>query len=113
TAILTAFFLLSVLSPYSKAGDPPVLAIDVAAVRLRFFAESEKLYKLQWSTQFTNWTDLTAVVGNGAVTNILDWSDGQKRFYRVIQQGDLRDQLALHYPFNGNAHDESRSEEHT
>lgn len=61
-----------------------LLSIETAAVRLRWFAESNQTYQVQWSPDMQGWSNMTELVGTGGETNLLDWTDGSKRFYRLI-----------------------------
>jgi hypothetical protein len=62
------------------------LLIETAAVRLRWFAESNVTYNIQWSPDLKLWSNVTTVVGNGQATNWVDWNDGVRRFYRYTQE---------------------------
>jgi formylglycine-generating enzyme required for sulfatase activity len=62
----------------------PSLQIEVAAVRLRWFAESNTTYQIQWATNTQNWVNLSTVLGYGNMTNLVDWTDGDRRFYRYF-----------------------------
>ncbi len=93
-------------------GLGPALQIEVAAVRVSWFAESNVTYQVQWSSQLQGWTNLVVVVGTGAQTNIVDWVSGERRFYRLIQEPALNDGLLAYYPFSGNANDESTNQNH-
>jgi hypothetical protein len=63
---------------------PAKLAIETAAVRLGWFAVSNYVYEVQWSLDFQTWSNVASVVGAGTSTNVVDWTDGPKRFYRVL-----------------------------
>jgi hypothetical protein len=63
----------------------PALTIEPAAYRLRWLAESNVTYDVHWSTNAQDWSALTSIVGSGSETNIVDWADGPKRFYRLIK----------------------------
>ena len=90
----------------------PRLQIEVAAVRVSWFAESNITYQVQWSSQLQGWTNLVVIVGSGAQTNIVDWVSGERRFYRLVQEPGLNEGLLAYYPFSGNAHDESSNQNH-
>ncbi len=60
------------------------LSIETAAVRLRWLAESNVTYQVQWSTDMQTWSNLTSVLGTGSETNLVDCTDGPRRFYRLI-----------------------------
>jgi len=64
----------------------PVLSIEVAAVRLGWFAASNITYQVQWSTNLNDWSNLVSVIGTGGNTNVVDWTDGPRKFYRCINQ---------------------------
>jgi hypothetical protein len=70
------------LEIYSGA---PVLEIETAAVRVRWFGESNVTYQVQSSLNANTWSNLTTIVGCGAFTNIVDWTDGPRRFYRLVE----------------------------
>lgn len=59
------------------------LSIETAAVRLSWFAQSNISYQVQWTTDQQSWSNLTTVVGNDTDTNVVDWVDGTKKFYRL------------------------------
>ncbi len=61
----------------------PALSIETAAVRLRWFADSNVTYQVQCSNDMHAWSDLTSVLGTGAETNLLEWTDGHKKYYRL------------------------------
>jgi len=61
----------------------PVLSIETAAFRLGWFAASNVNYQLQWSTNLSDWHNLTSIFGLGTQTNVVDWVDGPRRFYRL------------------------------
>src|ERR1051325_1865287 len=61
-----------------------VLSIETAAVRLRWFAQSNVTYQVQWSTNLLTWSNLTLITGFGNDTNVVDWTDGPRKFYRVM-----------------------------
>jgi hypothetical protein len=63
-----------------------VAAEEVAAVRLRWLAASDVNYQVQWSTDMQAWSNLTSIVGSDTETNLVDWMDGPKTFYRLIVQ---------------------------
>jgi hypothetical protein len=63
---------------------PLVLSIETAAVRIGWFAKSNVNYQLQYSTNFQDWFNLSALTGLGTDTNIVDWTDGPQRFYRLL-----------------------------
>lgn len=65
---------------------PPFLSIETAAVRLRWFAESNSTYQIQWSADSQSWSNATLVVGGGTETNYVEWTDGPRKLYRVIKQ---------------------------
>lgn len=87
----------------------PSLEIDTAAVRLRWFAESNVTYQVQWSSDTKHWSNLTWVVGQGATTNLIEWTDGLKKFYRYMRLGEIKltNGLVAYYPLNGSAIDAS------
>jgi len=64
----------------------PLLSIETAAVRLRWFAVSNVSYQVQYSINLQIWNNLTNVVGSGAETNIVDWTDGSRKLYRLVIQ---------------------------
>lgn len=68
------------------ANFAPKLSIGVAALSVSWLASSNTTYQVQWSTNLTTWSNLTNVVGAGAITNIVDWNYGSQRFYRVMVQ---------------------------
>jgi hypothetical protein len=61
----------------------PELSIETAAVRLRWHTKPDVSYNVQWSTDFQVWSNLASVLGTGGETNLVEWTDQQKRFYRV------------------------------
>jgi len=64
--------------------DNPWLLVETAAVRLRWLAVSNLTYQVQWSPDFQNWSNLLSVLGKGAETNVIDWTEnGTRRFYRL------------------------------
>lgn len=65
----------------------PMLQIETAAVRLKWYAVSNATYEIQCSGDFQSWTNMVPpVVGSGAFTNLIDWTDGGRKFYRIIRQ---------------------------
>lgn len=60
-----------------------LLTIETAAVRLRWFAEPNVTYQVQWSPDFQSWSNLALIFGMGLETNYVDWTDGPRKFYRV------------------------------
>jgi hypothetical protein len=64
----------------------PQLTIETAAVRLRWPTESNVTYQVQWSTDMQAWSNLTSIIGTGSDTNIVEWIDGPKKFYRLTVQ---------------------------
>jgi hypothetical protein len=67
---------------------PPFLSIETAAVRLRWFAESNSTYQIQWSADSQSWSNATLLVGGGTETNYVEWTDGPRKLYRVIKKED-------------------------
>ena len=59
------------------------LTIEVAAVRLRWPTQSNTIYQVQWSSDMQSWSNLTTIVGTGSDTNLVDWTDGPRKFYRL------------------------------
>ena len=68
---------------YARESGIPLLSIETAAVRLRWFAASNVTYEVQWSTNFQNWSNLVSILGGDAETNVLEWVTEPKRFYRL------------------------------
>ena len=66
--------------------SPFRVSMETAAVRLRWFADRDVTYRVQWSSDFQHWSNLTSIVGTGNETNLLEWTDGNRRFYRVIKE---------------------------
>jgi len=62
----------------------PSLSIEVAAIRLRWFAETNVVYQVQWSTDLQSWSNLASILGLGSETNLVDWTDRPRKLYRII-----------------------------
>lgn len=61
------------------------LSIETAAIRVRWFAESNVNYQLQSSTNLQDWLNVKAVTGSGEFTNVIEWTEGPRRFYRLLE----------------------------
>jgi hypothetical protein len=59
------------------------LAIETAAMRVRWAAVSNVTYQVKWSRDSHTWSNLSSVVGSDAETNVLDWSYAPPRRYRL------------------------------
>jgi hypothetical protein len=90
------------------------LQIETAAVRLRWVAETNIVYQVQWSHDMIQWSNVMSVIGTGELTNILEWTEGPRKYYRHVRigEGNLKTALAIHFPLNGNANDESGNGNH-
>jgi hypothetical protein len=64
----------------------PALSISIAAFNLNWFAYANTNYQVQWSTNLQTWNALTNIIGAGFNTNVVDWVNGPKRFYRLTVQ---------------------------
>lgn len=66
--------------------DPnPALNIETASIRLRWLTESNVSYQVQYSTNFQTWSNLTNILGTGSETNLIEWTDSQQKYYRLIK----------------------------
>jgi len=66
---------------FYEIGTP--LTIETAGVRLRWPTQSNTIYQVQWSSDMQSWSNLTTIVGTGNDTNLVDWTDGPRKFYRL------------------------------
>lgn len=71
---------------YGRESTGLLLDIQTAGFKIGWFAKSNITYQVQWTTDFQSWSNLTSVAGQNAYTNVLDWNDGGKRYYRVEAQ---------------------------
>ena len=69
-----------------KVNLKPELSIETAAVRLRWFGESNVTYQVQSSVNHADWSNHVAIVGSGIETNRLEWVEGERRFYRIVRE---------------------------
>lgn len=65
------------------ASDGLRFSIETAAIRLRWVAVSNITYQIQYSSDFNIWSNISSIIGSGTETNFVDWTDGNRKFYRV------------------------------
>jgi hypothetical protein len=72
-----------VVEIFERERPNPPLTIQVAGVKLGWFASSNVVYNVEWTTNFQQWFQLTSVLGTGTETNVIDMVESPRRYYRL------------------------------